>query len=141
MSDDAEMFSKSDGVDRKVTFSLGMGQRHMSFGRGRPVPSSEYEYSVDRSVMNHPPVPAASSTPIGKARPELGQLVSTEVLSGVIANLVKQIGDAISSNLSGLHLQSHALSQVADSQPSEQNDQSVTNEVCCSVRYQSTTIF
>ncbi|XP_014907364.1 uncharacterized protein LOC106959356 [Poecilia latipinna] len=126
---DTDVPSKGDEVDRRVTFSLGRGQHYMSFGRGRPMPSSAYECSVDQSELNPPPVPAAASTPIGNARSDLSQLVSTEALSGVIADLAKQIGDAITTNLSGLNPQSQSQSQVADSHPSDPTDQSQTRFV------------
>lgn len=121
---DTEVPFKGDEVDRKVTFSLGRGQHYMSFGRGRPMPFSPYEFSVDQLGMNPPPVPAAASTPIDKARSDPTQLVSTEALSGVIADLAKQIGDAITTNLNGLNPQSQSQSQIADSQPSDLTDQS-----------------
>lgn len=90
-----------------VTSGLGGGHRNASFcfGRGRPIASGNNECTVDQSIP--PLVPIANSTPAANAHSQPTQVVTHEALSGILTDLVKQIGDNITASLSSMHQPSH----------------------------------
>lgn len=130
MSDESSVtdaaMSGQDIVGRHVSFGVGRGVQLSSlcFGRGRPVVPGINESTIDQSVFQPPLIPAATSTPVVQAHTQPTQVVTTEVLSNIITDLAKKIGDSITSNLSNMHLPSHAQPQSPVSHPPSHIDPS-----------------
>lgn len=111
------------------------------YGRGRPVGPVEvtHDQGADESVLNMTG-PSASSTPIAHA-PHLSQtppqVVTTDTLGSVIADLARQISSNITATLHTMHLPSNPQTQhmpssaqashlPSSSQPQLPNTQNVT---------------
>lgn len=111
---------------RHATFGVGRGEllSSLCFGRGRPVVPGINDSTVDQSAFQPPLIPAATSTPVVQAHAQPTQVVTTEVLSNIISDLAKKIGDSITSNLSNMHLPSHTQPQPPVSHPPSHIDPS-----------------
>ncbi|XP_066497033.1 uncharacterized protein [Hoplias malabaricus] len=104
-----------------VTFAIGRGQSVTGYGRGRPAASSfivNQDDTVYQLVSDCHKGPAAVSTPIShEVSQPPSQIISTDVLSSVMADLAKQISDSITASIQTMH-------QHTDSHPRSQSQQS-----------------
>ncbi|CAI5671585.1 unnamed protein product [Oreochromis niloticus] len=109
-----------------VTFGLGRGHQiaPKCYGRGRPVAPGIGAHTVDQSVMHSPLMPAASSTPAALEHQTHTQAVTSDMLSSLITDLAKQIGENITSSLNSMHQPAPTQSQSPQNVPSSCIDQS-----------------
>ena len=118
-------------VSHNTRFTFGRGQPVPGYGRGRaaaPTFIVNQDDTVNQFVLDCHRGPAAVSTPVAHEVPRTPpHVVSTEVLSEVMANLAKQISENITASIHTIHQQSNSQAQCHSHQSQSVIDASKLN--------------